>query len=191
MKKTWIALLSMIFFTTLSACGNNTKPIMTIEVEGFGTMKVELDPTIAPNTVNNMIQAIEEGYYDGLTFHRIIEGFMIQGGRGPYHGCTIRGEFSSNGFENPLKHERGVISMARTNHPNSAGRQFFIIHEASPHLDGDYAAFGRLIEGFDVLDAIAAVDINAADNHSPIEPVVITRVSVKTHGRTFDPPVCG
>ena len=189
MKKTWIALLSMVFFSTLSACGNTAKPIVTIDVEGFGIMKIELHPDVAPNTVNNFIHAIEEGYYDGLTFHRIIEGFMIQGGRGPYHGCTIRGEFDSNDFENPLKHERGVISMARANHPNSGGRQFFIVHEDSPHLNGNYAAFGRLVEGFDVLDAIAKVTTDGGD--APLETIIITRVSVETHGRDFDPPVCG
>lgn len=132
-------------------------PIVTIEMEGGGVMKAELYPGKAPNTVNNFISLIQKGFYDGLTFHRCIPGFMIQGGDpqgtgtgGP--GYSIKGEFSSNGFENDLVHERGVLSMARTMNPNSAGSQFFIMVAAAPHLDGEYAAFGKVTEGMEAAD---------------------------------------
>ena len=136
-------------------------PIVTIEMENGGIIKAELYPAKAPNTVNNFISLINHGFYDGVIFHRVIEGFMIQGGDpqgigigGP--GYSIKGEFARNGFKtNDLKHERGVLSMARSMLPNSAGSQFFIMHQDSPHLDGDYAAFGKVIEGMDVVDAIA------------------------------------
>lgn len=130
-------------------------PIVTINIQGKGVIKVELYPEIAPNTVNNFISLVKKGFYNGLTFHRIIPGFMIQGGDpngvgsgGP--GYSIRGEFAINGFENNLNHTAGVISMARAMNPNSAGSQFFIMHEDAPHLDGSYAAFGKTIEGMDL-----------------------------------------
>ena len=135
----------------------NKNPIVTIEMENGDKMVAELYPHIAPNTVNNFISLVNSGYYDGIIFHRVIKGFMIQGGcpngngmGGP--GYSIAGEFSSNGFTNNLKHEKGVLSMARTMQPNSAGSQFFIMHKNSPHLDGQYAAFGRVIEGMDVVN---------------------------------------
>ena len=136
------------------------KPIVTIEMASGGIIKAELYPEIAPITVENFVSLIEKGFYDGLTFHRNIPGFVIQGGcplgtgtGGP--GYSIKGEFASNGVQNDLKHERGILSMARAMDPNSAGSQFFIMHEAAPHLDGDYAAFGKVIEGMDVVDSIA------------------------------------
>ena len=146
----------------------NKNPIVTIEMENGDKMVAELYPHIAPNTVNNFISLVKDGYYDGIIFHRVIKGFMIQGGcpngngmGGP--GYSIAGEFSSNGFTNNLKHEKGVLSMARTMQPNSAGSQFFIMHARAPHLDGEYAAFGRVIEGLDVVDKIASVRVNIMD----------------------------
>ena len=146
----------------------NKNPIVTIEMENGKTIKVELYPNIAPNTVNNFISLIDNNYYDGIIFHRVIKGFMIQGGcpqgtgmGGP--GYSIKGEFNSNGFTNNLRHERGVISMARTMMPNSAGSQFFIMHKNSPHLDGQYAGFGRVIEGLDVVDEIANTPVDRGD----------------------------
>lgn len=166
-------------------------PIVTIETENNGVMKCELYPEIAPNTVNNFISLINKGFYDGLTFHRVISGFMIQGGcpqgngtGGP--GYRIKGEFSSNGVKNNLKHERGVLSMARAMHPDSAGSQFFIMHEDAPHLDGEYAAFGKLIEGFDVLDEIANCDTDYGDR--PIKKQVIKKMTVDTQGEKFPEP---
>ena len=147
---------------------NNDKIIATIEMENGGVMKLELYPEIAPQSVYNFVSLARSGFYDGLTFHRIIPGFMIQGGDplgegngGP--GYSIKGEFASNGFNNTLKHERGVISWARLNNPDSAGSQFFIMHAAAPHLDGSYAAFGKVISGLDVIDKIASVKTNAND----------------------------
>ena len=146
----------------------NKNPIVTIEMENGDKMVAELYPHIAPNTVNNFISLVKSGYYDGIIFHRVIKGFMIQGGcpngngmGGP--GYSIKGEFSSNGFTNNLRHERGVISMARTMMPNSAGSQFFIMHKNSPHLDGQYAGFGRVIEGMDVVDEIANTPVDIGD----------------------------
>lgn len=146
----------------------NKNPIVTIEMENGKQIKVELYPNIAPNTVNNFISLIDKNYYDGIIFHRVINGFMIQGGcpqgtgmGGP--GYSIKGEFSSNGFTNNLRHERGVISMARTMMPNSAGSQFFIMHKNSPHLDNQYAGFGRVIEGMDVVDEIANTTVDRGD----------------------------
>ena len=146
----------------------NKNPIGTIEMENGKQIKGELYPHIAPNTVNNFISLIDNNYYDGIIFHRVIKGFMIQGGcpqgtgmGGP--GYSIKGEFSSNGFTNNLRHERGVISMARTMMPNSAGSQFFIMHKNSPHLDGQYAGFGRVIEGMDVVDEIANTPVDRGD----------------------------
>lgn len=166
-------------------------PIVTIEMENGGVMKAELYPEIAPNTVNNFISLVKKGFYDGVIFHRVISGFMIQGGDpkgvgvgGP--GYTIKGEFSANGFKNELKHDRGVLSMARTMAPNSAGSQFFVMHENSPHLDGQYAAFGKLTEGFDVLEAIAAVRTDY--NDKPRTPQVIRKVTVETFGVEYPEP---
>ena len=163
----------------------NKNPIVTIEMENGKQIKVELYPNIAPNTVNNFISLIKSNYYDGIIFHRVIRGFMIQGGcpqgtgmGGP--GYSIKGEFSSNGFTNNLKHERGVISMARTMMPNSAGSQFFIMHKNSPHLDGQYAGFGRVIEGMDVVDEIANTPVDRADR--PKADQRIKTMTVETFG---------
>jgi len=166
-------------------------PIATITMKDGGVMKLELYPDVAPNTVKNFISLANSGFYDGLTFHRIIAGFMIQGGDpdgmgsgGP--GYSIKGEFASNGFKNDLKHVRGVISMARTMVPDSAGSQFFIMHADAPHLDGEYAAFGMLLEGFDVLDKIASVQTNPYD--MPVAPVVIDTIRVDTLGVDYGEP---
>ena len=147
-------------------------PVVTIEMENGSVIKAELYPQVAPNTVNNFISLVKKGFYDGVIFHRVISGFMLQGGDpdgtgmgGP--GYSIKGEFTQNGFQNDLKHEPGVLSMARTMMPNSAGSQFFIMHEAAPHLDGAYAAFGKVTEGMDVVNAIAAVPTNYNDR--PLE----------------------
>ena len=160
---------------------NNDKIIATIEMENGGVMKLELYPEIAPQSVYNFVSLARSGFYNGLTFHRIIPGFMIQGGDplgegygGP--GYSIKGEFASNGFNNTLKHERGVISWARLNNPDSAGSQFFIMHAAAPHLDGSYAAFGRVIEGIEVVDEIASVKTGANDR--PVTPVVIKSITI-------------
>ena len=167
-------------------------PVVTMKINGEDTIRIELYPKVAPNTVNNFISLVKKGYYNGLTFHRIIRGFMIQGGcpegtgiGGP--GYTIRGEFSHNGVKNDLNHTPGVISMARTMMPNSAGSQFFIMHAAAPHLDGDYAAFGKVIEGMDVVDKLACV---ATDPRSdmPLEPQVMTEVTVETFGQDYPEP---
>ena len=140
----------------------NQNPIVTIEMENGDIMKAELYPEIAPNTVNNFISLVKKGFYDGIIFHRVIYGFMLQGGDpegtgmgGP--GYSIRGEFTGNGFKNDLKHTPGVLSMARTMQPNSAGSQFFIMHKNASHLDGQYAAFGKVVSGMDVVDKIASV----------------------------------
>ncbi|MBO5477977.1 MAG: peptidylprolyl isomerase [Clostridia bacterium] len=167
-------------------------PIVTIEMENGGIIKAELYPAIAPNTVNNFISLINHGFYDGIIFHRVIEGFMIQGGDpqgigvgGP--GYSIKGEFARNGFKNDLRHERGVLSMARSMLPNSAGSQFFIMHQDSPHLDGQYAAFGKVIEGMDVVDAIATTATDASDR--PLDDQVMKKVTVDTHGVKFPEPI--
>ena len=153
-----------------------------IEVEKFGTIEVELYKDAAPITVDNFVKLVNKGFYNGLTFHRIIRGFMIQGGcpkgngtGGP--GYSIKGEFSANGVNNPIKHERGVISMARAMDPNSAGSQFFIMHQAAPHLDGQYAAFGKVVKGIEVVDAIASVQTNYFD--APLQKVVIKSIKIK------------
>ena len=160
-------------------------PIVTIEMENGDVMKAELYPEIAPNTVNNFISLVNKGFYDGVIFHRVIRGFMIQGGDpqgtgvgGP--GYSIKGEFSYNGFANDLKHTKGVLSMARTMEPNSAGSQFFIMHETSPHLDGQYAAFGKVVEGEDIIDKIAAVATDYMDK--PLEEQKMKKVTVETFG---------
>ena len=166
-------------------------PIVTFEMENGDIMKAELYPQIAPNTVNNFISLINKGYYDGLIFHRVIHGFMIQGGcpdgtgmGGP--GYSIKGEFSQNGFTNELKHTPGVLSMARTMAPDSAGSQFFIMHQNSPHLDGAYAAFGQITEGMDVVNKIAETATDYSDR--PMEPQVMKQVTVETFGETYPEP---
>jgi len=166
-------------------------PIVTIEMENGDIIKAELYPEIAPNTVNNFISLIRRGFYDGVIFHRVIKGFMIQGGDpegigsgGP--GYQIRGEFSSNGFRNDLKHEPGVLSMARSMMPDSAGSQFFIMHKQAPHLDGEYAGFGRVIEGMDKVDAIARTRTDFRDR--PIETQRMKRVSVEVFGVDYPEP---
>ena len=170
---------------------SNQNPIVTIEMENGDIMKAELYPEIAPNTVNNFISLIKKGYYDGVIFHRVIPGFMIQGGDpegtgmgGP--GYSIKGEFSHNGFKNDLKHTPGVLSMARTMIPDSAGSQFFIMHETSPHLDGAYAAFGKLIEGLEVVDKIARVKTDYSDR--PMETQKMAKVTVETFGVDYPEP---
>lgn len=166
-------------------------PVITFTMGNGDVMKAELYPEIAPNTVNNFISLVKKGFYDGLIFHRIIEGFMIQGGDpegsgmgGP--GYSIKGEFNINGFKNDLKHTKGVLSMARAQHPDSAGSQFFIMHENAPHLDGQYAAFGKLIEGTDVLDSIATVATDWSDR--PRQPQVMKTVTVETFGVDYPEP---
>lgn len=168
-----------------------TNPIVTFEMENGDIIKAELYPEIAPNTVNNFISLINKGYYDGLIFHRVIKGFMIQGGDpegtgmgGPGYG--IKGEFASNGFKNDLAHEAGVLSMARSMMPNSAGSQFFIMHKDSPHLDGDYAAFGKVTEGMDVVDKIAESKTDRSDR--PVEEQKIKKVTVDTFGEEYPEP---
>lgn len=158
-------------------------PIVRITMDSGKVIRLELYPETAPLTVENFLDLVKKGFYNGLTFHRIISGFMIQGGDpdgngmgGP--GYSIKGEFKSNGVDNPLKHEKGVISMARSMDPNSAGSQFFIMHEAAPHLDGQYAAFGKVIEGLDVVDEIASVETGFQD--APVEKVIMEKVEVET-----------
>ena len=170
---------------------NLANPVVTMTMDSGDVMKFELYPDIAPNTVKNFISLIKKGYYDGLIFHRVIEGFMIQGGcpegtgmGGP--GYSIKGEFSQNGFNNELKHEPGVLSMARSMMPNSAGSQFFIMHKTSPHLDGAYAAFGKIIESLDVVNKIATVPTGFGDR--PLEDQVIKSVTVDTFGVEYDEP---
>ena len=155
--------------------------MIEITMENGGKIKIELDPSAAPITVENFEKLVRDGFYDGLTFHRIIPGFMIQGGDpegtgmgGPGYG--IKGEFARNGVNNPIRHTRGVISMARSMMPDSAGSQFFIMHEDAPHLDGNYAAFGHVVEGMDVVDEIAGVETDAGDR--PLAPVVMKAVRV-------------
>ncbi len=165
-------------------------PIVTFETTE-GVIKAELYPEIAPNTVNNYVSLINKGFYDGLIFHRVIAGFMIQGGDpdgigtgGP--GYSIKGEFNQNGFQNDLHHAPGVLSMARSMMPDSAGSQFFIMHKDAPHLDGAYAAFGQVTEGMDVVDKIATCDTDYSD--APTEPQMIIKVSVDTFGETYPEP---
>ena len=153
-----------------------------IDVTKFGVIEVELNKEVAPISVDNFVKLVKQGFYNGLTFHRIIKGFMIQGGcpkgngtGGP--GYTIKGEFLANGVNNPLKHTRGVISMARAMDPNSAGSQFFIMHQDAPHLDGQYAAFGKVVKGIEVVDAIASVKTNYFD--APLEKVVIKSIKIE------------
>ncbi len=166
-------------------------PIVTFTMENGDVMKAELYPEIAPVSVNNFISLIQKHFYDGLIFHRVIKGFMIQGGDpegsgmgGP--GYSIRGEFAQNGFPNDLKHPPGVLSMARSMHPDSAGSQFFLMHKTSPHLDGAYAAFGKVIEGLDVVDKIAETATDYSDR--PLEDQVMKTVTVDTFGVDYPEP---
>ncbi|MEI8216960.1 MAG: peptidylprolyl isomerase [Eubacteriales bacterium] len=166
-------------------------PIATIEMENGDKIEIELFPEIAKNTVNNFISLIQSGYYNGLIFHRVIKGFMIQGGcpngtgmGGP--GYCIKGEFSSNGFQNPLQHDRGVISMARSMSPNSAGSQFFIMHENSSHLDGQYAGFGNVISGMEFVDNI--VKVKTGSNDRPVDEQRIKTMTVELNGYEFEEP---
>ena len=166
-------------------------PIVTFTMENGDVMKAELYPEIAPVSVNNFISLIQKHFYDGLIFHRVIKGFMIQGGDpegsgmgGP--GYSIRGEFAQNGFPNDLKHTPGVLSMARSMHPDSAGSQFFLMHQTSPHLDGAYAAFGKVIEGMDVVDKIAETATDYSDR--PLEDQVMKTVTVDTFGVEYPEP---
>ena len=165
-------------------------PVVTFEMENGDIMKAELYPEIAPNTVKNFISLVNKGFYNGLIFHRVIRGFMIQGGcpdgtgtGGP--GYSIKGEFAQNGFSNDLAHDPGVLSMARAMHPDSAGSQFFIMHEKSPHLDGAYAAFGKIIEGMDVVDRIAC---EKTFGDSPYHKQVMKTVTVDTFGEEYPEP---
>lgn len=166
-------------------------PIVTITMENGDVMKAELYPDIAPISVNNFISLISKGYYDGLIFHRVIRGFMIQGGcpqgtgmGGP--GYSIKGEFAQNGFQNDLKHTEGVLSMARSMMPNSAGSQFFIMHKTSPHLDGAYAAFGKITEGIDIVNKIAETPTDYSDR--PLEDQRIKSMTVDTFGVDYPEP---
>ena len=166
-------------------------PIVTFEMENGDIMKAELYPEIAPNTVNNFISLVQNGFYDGLIFHRVIRGFMIQGGcpdgtgmGGP--GYTIKDEFSQNGFANDLRHTEGVLSMARAMHPDSAGSQFFIMHKNSPHLDGAYAAFGKITEGMDIVNKIAETATDYSDR--PLEEQKMKKVTVDTMGVEYPAP---
>ncbi len=166
-------------------------PIVTIEMNDSKVIKLELYPEIAPNTVNNFLSLVNKGFYDGLGFHRVIYGFMIQGGcpegtgtGGP--GYSIKGEFAANGFENNLRHTAGVISMARAMNPNSAGSQFFIMHKDAPHLDGQYAAFGKVTEGMEVVNEIAECDTDFGDK--PLDPQIMVKVTAQTFGEEYPQP---
>ena len=168
-----------------------SNPVVTITMENGDIMKAELYPQVAPNTVCNFISLVKKGYYDGLIFHRVIRGFMIQGGcpqgtgtGGP--GYSIKGEFAVNGFDNDLKHTPGVLSMARAMHPDSAGSQFFIMHETSPHLDGQYAAFGKVTEGLDIVDKIANTPTDFRDR--PLQEQKIASMTVETFGEEYPEP---
>ena len=169
----------------------NKNPEITITMENGDQIRAELYPEIAPNTVKNFISLVKKGFYDGLIFHRVIEGFMIQGGcpqgtgmGGP--GYSIKGEFSQNGFKNDLKHSEGVLSMARSMMPNSAGSQFFIMHKSAPHLDGAYAAFGKVVEGMDVVNKIAETRTDYSDR--PLKEQKIKSITVDTFGAEYDEP---
>lgn len=166
-------------------------PIVTFEMEDGSVFRAELYPELAPNTVNNFLSLVQKGFYDGIIFHRVIEGFMIQGGDpkgvgtgGP--GYHIKGEFKSNGVENPIKHERGVLSMARAQHPDSAGSQFFVMHAAAPYLDGQYAAFGKVIEGMEAVDAIATTPTDFRDKL--LKEQRMKKVTAETFGESYPEP---
>lgn len=209
-KQTILILFSILLSIVLTACGttaqenetstsktdgesttNAENPIVTITMEDDSKIEIELYPTTAPNTVNNFISLVNKGFYDGLTFHRVIPDFMIQGGDPKGNGTgdpgySIAGEFTDNGFDNSLKHERGIISMARSSDPDSAGSQFFIMVSDATHLDGQYAAFGKVISGMEVVDEIVAVERDASDK--PLEDVVMKEVTVDTKGATYPEP---
>ncbi len=177
------------FYTKKEMAEKN--PIVTITMEDGGVIKAELYPEIAPNTVRNFISLVKKGFYDGIIFHRVIRGFMIQGGDpqgigtgGP--GYSIKGEFSGNGFKNDLQHTAGVLSMARSMMPDSAGSQFFIMHETSPHLDGQYAAFGKVVEGMETVNRIAQTATDYRDK--PLEPQTMKTVTVETFGVEYPEP---
>ena len=166
-------------------------PVVTFEMENGDIMKAELYPEVAPNTVNNFVSLVKKGFYDGVIFHRVISGFMIQGGDpdgtgmgGP--GCSIKGEFAQNGVENNLVHDAGVLSMARAMHPDSAGSQFFIMHKKAPHLDGAYAAFGKITEGMDIVNKIAETATDYSDR--PLEEQKMKKVTVDTMGVEYPAP---
>ncbi|MFL0583499.1 peptidylprolyl isomerase [Solibacillus silvestris] len=210
MKKYYQIVLFTVLIVILAACGKETaeneeqettvnyaeevteNPIVTITMENDEKIVIELEPKTSPNTVANFISLVEDGFYDGLIFHRVIPGFMIQGGDPDGTGMggpdyTIKGEFTSNGFENTLTHERGVISMARSQDPDSAGSQFFIMTEQATHLDGDYAAFGKVTEGMETVDEIVAAE--RAKNDTPLEDQKIKTVEVDTKGFDYPEPV--
>ena len=164
--------------------------MVIIEMENGAKIKIELDRTAAPNTVNNFLSLADKGFYNGLIFHRVIPGFTIQGGCPDgtvmgRPGYTIKGEFAANGVKNPIKHKRGVISMARAMNPNSAGSQFFIMHQDAPHLDGQYAAFGHVVEGMETVDAIAATPTNFSDR--PLDPQRIKSITIVDEGEIAEP----
>ena len=193
MKKIRIVMiLCLLGIVLLGGCtGEKPNPVVTIEMEEGEVIKIELYPEIAPNTVNNFIALVSSGFYDGLTFHRVIPGFMIQGGcplgtgmGGPGYG--IKGEFTSNQFENELLHTRGVISMARAPHPDSAGSQFFIMVGSAPTLDGDYASFGKVIEGMEEVDKIVTTKTGAQDK--PIDPQIMKKVTVELFDVKYSAP---
>lgn len=180
---------------TWTAPHSDNNPVVTIEMENGQTIQIELFPDIAPNTVRNFISLASQGFYDGLIFHRVIPGFMIQGGDplgngtgGP--GYAIKGEFAANGFQNDLPHKRGVISMARTNHPDTAGSQFFIMVDDHPHLDGGYAAFGYVTQGMETVDEIVMqeIDPNDPSRSRPLNPMAIKKMTVDTKGTDYPEP---
>ena len=203
MKKIYMLITLFLATFLLSACQeedfemktyehfrSDNNPVVTMHIRDIGTMKIELFPDVAPNTVNNFIKYVEDGFYDGVAFHRVIEGFVVQGGQNPDLNtrCAIEGEFVTNEFLNPLIHSRGVISMARTNDPNSATSQFFLMHRNAPHLDENYAAFGVLIEGYDVLDIIATTE--TGPNDRPTTDKVIETATVILNGYEPDEVAC-
>lgn len=203
-----LTVVAMVFvLASCSGKGGNTtstpvtskhekNPVVTIEMETGDKIVMELYPDVAPQSVDNFVTLVQDGFYDGVVFHRIIDGFMIQGGDpdgtgtgGP--GYSIKGEFSSNGFENDLKHTAGVLSMARSSSPDSGGSQFFIMHKDSPHLDGEYAAFGKVIEGMDVVNKLAE-ETPVVDGNGTVEAgkePKMKKVTVDTFGETYDAPV--
>lgn len=205
LKRTIRAMLISCLVLTISlltACGNNDEksangkkhgklPIATIKVKDYGVIKAELYPNIAPNTVDNFISLANKGFYNGLTFHRVVRDFVIQGGDpegtgGGGPGYAIDGEFTSNGFKNNLKHTTGVLSMARTGDPNSAGSQFFIMANDIPDLDGQYASFGKVTEGIDIVKKIDAVEVDSMEK--PVTPVIIESIKVDTKGEKYAKP---
>ncbi|GKU83022.1 peptidylprolyl isomerase [Niallia sp. NCCP-28] len=210
MKKNFLfSFLVIISIVSLAACGTKKEdkssdssnvdyadkikenPLVTIEMNDGEKIEIELYPKVAPNTVSNFVSLVNKGFYDGLTFHRVIPDFMIQGGDPNGEGTgdpgySIKGEFSSNGFDNGLKHERGILSMARSNDPDSAGSQFFIMVADQASLDGEYAAFGKVISGMDIVDTI--VNVGRDENDKPLEDVIMKKVTVDTKGEEYPEP---